>query len=114
MDTAISSGSSSLPDPRPAVRGFIAATVTGLRRPGRRQRVGCPMLGHGSATMTLDTYGHLFENRLDEVELARTTQRQAADLELPAVLLLPKHPAGLERKGPSDRRFRRSEGLFPW
>ena len=25
------------------------------------------MLGHGSATMTLDTYGHLFENRLDEV-----------------------------------------------
>ena len=25
------------------------------------------MLGHASATMTMDTYGHLFENRLDEV-----------------------------------------------
>ena len=25
------------------------------------------MLGHGSATMTLDTYGHLFADRLDEV-----------------------------------------------
>ena len=25
------------------------------------------MLGHASATMTLDTYGHLFEDRLDEV-----------------------------------------------
>ena len=37
------------------------------------------MLGHGSATMTLDTYGHLFEHRLDEVadamDLARTTER---------------------------------------
>jgi hypothetical protein len=25
------------------------------------------MLGHASATMTLDTYGHLFDDRLDEV-----------------------------------------------
>jgi hypothetical protein len=25
------------------------------------------MLGHGSATMTLDTHGHLFDDRLDEV-----------------------------------------------
>ncbi|MEO7629335.1 MAG: site-specific integrase, partial [Nocardioides sp.] len=25
------------------------------------------MLGHSSATMTLDTYGHLFDDRLDEV-----------------------------------------------
>lgn len=28
------------------------------------------MLGHASATMTLDTYGHLFEDRLDEVATA--------------------------------------------
>ena len=28
------------------------------------------MLGHASATMTLDTYGHLFEDRLDEVSAA--------------------------------------------
>ena len=38
------------------------------------------MLGHGSATMTLDTYGHLFENRLDDVadamDLARTRAPQ--------------------------------------
>ena len=38
------------------------------------------MLGHSSATMTLDTYGHLFEDRLDEVgdamDRARTAARQ--------------------------------------
>ena len=28
------------------------------------------MLGHASTTMTLDTYGHLFEDRLDEVAAA--------------------------------------------
>ena len=36
------------------------------------------MLGHASATMTLDTYGHLFDNRLNEVadalDAARTSQ----------------------------------------
>ena len=66
------------------------------------------MLGHGSATMTLDTYGHLFENRLDEVaeamDLARTSQRQTAGLELPAVpavaRVLPEHPSGPESKDP--------------
>jgi len=40
------------------------------------------MLGHGSATMTLDTYGHLFENRLDDVadamDAARTLERLSA------------------------------------
>ena len=32
------------------------------------------MLGHTSATVTLDLYGHLFEDQLDEValDLART------------------------------------------
>jgi hypothetical protein len=38
------------------------------------------MLGHASAAMTLDTYGHLFEDRLDEVsaamEAARDSERQ--------------------------------------
>ena len=46
------------------------------------------MLGHGSATMTLDTYGHLFENRLDEVadamDAARDIERQAAPAVAPA------------------------------
>jgi integrase len=36
------------------------------------------MLGHSSATMTLDTYGHLFEDRLDEVGEAMDRARAAA------------------------------------
>ena len=36
------------------------------------------MLGHSSATMTLDTYGHLFEDRLDEVGDAMDRARRAA------------------------------------
>jgi integrase len=36
------------------------------------------MLGHASATMTLDTYGHLFEDRLDEVGNAMDAARTAA------------------------------------
>ena len=36
------------------------------------------MLGHASATMTLDTYGHLFEDRLDEVGSAMDAARSAA------------------------------------
>ena len=35
------------------------------------------MLGHASATMTLDTYGHLFDDRLDEVADAMTKARDA-------------------------------------
>lgn len=39
------------------------------------------MLGHKSATMTLDLYGHLFENRLDEVaERLDAAARASADL----------------------------------
>ncbi len=36
------------------------------------------MLGHSSATMTLDTYGHLFGDRLDEVGDALDAAREAA------------------------------------
>jgi integrase len=36
------------------------------------------MLGHSSATMTLDTYGHLFEDRLDEVGDAMDRASEAA------------------------------------
>ncbi|VXC13328.1 Site-specific integrase (modular protein) [Aeromicrobium sp. 9AM] len=58
------------------------------------------MLGHGSATMTLDTYGHLFENRLDEVadamDLARTTERAQ-----PAVArVLPERLLALDEEDP--------------
>jgi integrase len=40
------------------------------------------MLGHSSATMTLDTYGHLFDDRLDEVSNA--LDRARSSVELPA------------------------------
>ena len=33
------------------------------------------MLGRGSATMTLDTYGHLFADRLDEISSALSAAR---------------------------------------
>jgi integrase len=33
------------------------------------------MLGHKSAMMTLDLYGHLFEHRLDEVASAMDAAR---------------------------------------
>ena len=53
------------------------------------------MLGHGSATMTLDTYGHLFDNRLDEVAeamaAAREAERAAASHgEVPVAPVLPE------------------------
>jgi integrase len=35
------------------------------------------MLGHASATMTLDTYGHLREDRLEEVGSAMDAARSA-------------------------------------
>ena len=35
--------------------------------PGVDVKVVQQMLGHASATMTMDTYGHLFEDRLDEI-----------------------------------------------
>jgi integrase len=37
------------------------------------------MLGHKSATMTLDLYGHLFADQLDEVAEAMDAARTAAD-----------------------------------
>jgi integrase len=39
------------------------------------------MLGHASATMTMDTYGHLFENRLDEVADALHRARQQSGID---------------------------------
>ncbi|MDT4960462.1 MAG: hypothetical protein QOF87_109, partial [Pseudonocardiales bacterium] len=41
------------------------------------------MLGHKSATMTLDLYGHLFDDQLDEIadamDAARTPAQDHAD-----------------------------------
>jgi integrase len=39
------------------------------------------MLGHASATMTIDTYGHLFENRLDEVADALDRARAQSQID---------------------------------
>jgi integrase len=48
------------------------------------------MLGHSSATMTLDTYGHLFEDRLDEVGDALDAARAAAQRRRNALRALPR------------------------
>ncbi len=48
------------------------------------------MLGHSSATMTLDTYGHLFGDRLDEVADALDTARAAAHQRRDALRALPR------------------------
>lgn len=42
------------------------------------------MLGHASATMTMDTYGHLFEDRLDEISDAMDAAREANRFRLPS------------------------------
>ena len=52
------------------------------------------MLGHASATMTLDIYGHLFGNRLDEVADALDQARNRAALESEKARKAP--PAGIE------------------
>jgi hypothetical protein len=48
------------------------------------------MLGHSSATMTLDTYGHLFGDRLDEVATAMDAARAAAQQRRNALHALPR------------------------
>jgi integrase len=45
---------------------------------GANVKVVQTMLGHKSATMTLDLYGHLFENQLDAVADALDAARAAA------------------------------------
>jgi integrase len=48
------------------------------------------MLGHSSATMTLDTYGHLFDDRLDEVGDALDAARTAAQQRRSTLRALPR------------------------
>jgi len=47
------------------------------------------MLGHASAAMTLDTYGHLFEDRLDEVGTAMDAARAAVQQRRAALRAVP-------------------------
>jgi hypothetical protein len=71
------------------------------------------MLGHSSATMTLDTYGHLFTDRLDEVATAMNAARAAAQQRrnelraLPRVARAPpERRRGPERRSGPSQRFR--------
>jgi hypothetical protein len=52
------------------------------------------MLGHKSATMTLDLYGHLFDDRLDEV--ADALDRAARASAAPRREVVPLRPAVIE------------------
>ena len=65
------------------------------------------MLGHASATMTLDTYGHLFEDRLDEVaaavDAARAAERAKRSTELEPVAQAPPAVAPLWPSGPESQ-----------
>jgi hypothetical protein len=55
------------------------------------------MLGHASATMTLDTYGHLFDDRLDEVGDAMDRARDAARMLRQRANVLPRVAPALPR-----------------
>jgi hypothetical protein len=46
------------------------------------------MMGHKSATMTLDQYGHLFPDRLDVVADAMDAARSSALADVPSVRAL--------------------------
>ncbi len=82
------------------------------------------MLGHASAAMTLDVYGHLFEDRLDEVGAAMHQARTAAQearnrltvvggvdsVAAPARPQAPTADPDQKEEDPSAPRFRSSEG----
>jgi hypothetical protein len=66
--------------------GLLMVALFTLSGCGARHSV---ELGHSSATMTLDTYGHLFEDRLDEVGSAMDAAREASRARRAAVRALP-------------------------
>ena len=77
------------------------------------------MLGHASATMTLDTYGHLFEDRLDEVgsalDAARTAaqERRATLRAAPAVAPVLPQPSEAPNGEEAPSRVSAGQDLFP-
>jgi integrase len=56
---------------------------------GAEVKVVQQMLGHKSATMTLDLYGHLFDDRLDEVADALDRAARSANTSHPSVVTMP-------------------------
>jgi hypothetical protein len=67
--------------------GLLMVALFTLSGCGARHSV---ELGHSSATMTLDTYGHLFEDRLDEVGDAMDRARSAAQQRRKGLGTLPR------------------------
>ena len=72
----VAAGAIGIPDLHPHQLRHTAASLAIAS--GADVKVVQQMLGHASATMTLDTYGHLFEDRLDEVGDALDRARTAA------------------------------------
>ena len=62
------------------------------------------MLGHKSATMTLDLYGHLFTDRLDTIADALDVARVAALAERPQPAFLVEPKEGQDPKTPPNRK----------
>ncbi len=62
------------------------------------------MLGHKSATMTLDLYGHLFTDRLDTIADALDVARVAALAERPQPALVAEPQDSQDPKTPPNRR----------
>jgi integrase len=74
------------------------------------------MLGHASATMTLDTYGHLFDDRLDEVGEAMDAARAAAQQRRALRLVAPVLPQPSQAHEPEVAQNHVSAGqarVFP-
>lgn len=63
------------------------------------------MLGHESATMTLDLYGHLFPDQLDDVAQRLDAAARLADVyQMCSVIKLDADDAGLEMTEPPEIR----------
>jgi hypothetical protein len=62
------------------------------------------MLGHKSATMTLDLYGHLFEDRLDEVADRLNAAARASGDVYPIPVSTTVVNRAQRRRGSEDRK----------
>ena len=118
--------------PAVAAAGLDGLTPHGLRHTaaslaiasGADVKVVQTMLGHASATMTLDLYGHLYADRLDEVADAMDADRTASRADSQRILAdhlrtsgqLIKLPSALQvAGGPGIRGFwsERATGIEP-
>jgi len=108
-----------LPDLHPHQLRHTAASLAIAS--GADVKVVQQMLGHASATMTLDTYGHLLEDRLDEVATAldaarKIAQERRATLHaVPAVAPVLPEPSEAQNGEEAPSRVPAGQDLFlPW